>query len=64
MDWSSYSNNDNKDESKDPHKVYEDEYVSSWQLDNDTKLVPRYVEGAKEKWRPIEVSNSNLYNIT
>jgi hypothetical protein len=64
MDWSSYSQGNST--LKDPHKVYEDEYVSSWQVDeeDDTKLLPKYVEGYKEKWRPIEVSASNLYNIT
>ena len=64
MDWSSYSQGNSA--LKDPHKVYEDEYVSSWQVDeeDDTKLLPKYVEGYKEKWRPIEVSASNLYNIT
>lgn len=64
MDWSSYSQGNSA--LKDPHKVYEDEYVSSWQIDeeDDTKLLPKYVEGYKEKWRPIEVSASNLYNIT
>ena len=62
MDWSSYSQG--IDKLKDPHKVYEDEYVSSWQLDNSMTLQPKYVEGYKEKWRPIEVSESNIYNIT
>lgn len=59
MDWSSYS----YQKERETDKVYEDEYVSSWQVENG-KLSPRAVEISKEKWRPVEVKESNLYNIT
>ena len=59
MDWSSYSSQ----RSRRTDTVYEDEYVSSWQL-QDGALAPRYTEGFREKQRPIDVSESNLYNIT
>ncbi len=63
MDWSSYSQATGF-QAKDPTKVYEDEYVSSWLLDSNGKLAPRLTEGYKEKWRPVEVSESNIYNAT
>ena len=59
MDWSSYSYQDTRQ----TDKIYEDEYVSSWQVE-DGKLSPRAIEVYKEKWRPVEVKESNLYNVT
>lgn len=47
------------------NKVYEDEYVTSWDVDvNNEKLVPREYEKFKEKCRLMEESNSNIYNLT
>lgn len=63
MDWSSYSQATG-DYSKSPSKVYEDEYVSSWQLDAAGGLVPRYTKGYKEKYRIVDIKESNIYNIT
>ena len=60
MDWSSFSNQDERD----THKVYEDEYVSSWELDENGSAIPRAIKAYDEKEHPIEVSESNLYNIT
>lgn len=59
MDWSSYSSQ----RLRRADTVYEDEYVSSWQI-QDGSLTPKYTEGFREKQRPIDVSESNLYNIT
>ena len=42
------------------NKVYEEEFVTSW----DVHLNPLSVERAREKERMIDVSESNIYNIT
>ena len=42
------------------NKVYENEYVSSW----DDNLIPTKVESAREKERSVSAENSNIYNIT
>lgn len=60
MDWSSYSDSTYKDSDR----IYEDEYVSSWTQDTEGNLLPKATEGFKEKQRPIEVDESNIYNIT
>ena len=59
MNWESYNSN----LSRSPNKVYEDEYVSSWELVLN-KLSPLSVEQVAEKERPVEISESNIYNIT
>lgn len=59
MDWSAYNDQKNRDSSK----VYEDEYVSSWEI-TDMKIMPRAIRTYDEKERPIDVSESNIYNIT
>lgn len=59
MDWSAYNDQKNRD----PSKVYEDEYVSSWEI-TDMKIMPRAIRTYDEKERPIDVSESNIYNIT
>jgi len=62
MDWSAYNN---VGEERKEYIVYEDEYTSSWRLDeNRNELVPRTIEGMREKQRPVEISESNLYNVT
>lgn len=44
-------------------KIYEDDYVSSWDYQND-RLVPMAYEAKREKCRSIDEENSNIYNIT
>ena len=58
MDWSSFSNNGETPRAED--KVYEEEYVSSWNEDGNAIASQVY----KEKWRQMDESNSNLYNLT
>jgi len=57
MDWSSYGG------SRDSKKVYEEEYVSSWEINNG-KLIPKSIEAAIEKARLVDINESNIYNIT
>ena len=63
MDWSDCSSV--AGQSRDPHKVYEEEFVTSWEVDvvND-ELFPTNVENFKEKWRAVDIEESNIYNIT
>lgn len=42
------------------NKIYEDEYVSSW--DDDGRAIA--VESYKEKTRIVDIAESNIYNIT
>ena len=58
MDWSNYS-----DFQRDSTKVYEDEYVSNWDVSGKA-LVPSGYTAAREKARAIDCHNSNKYNIT
>jgi len=61
MNWASYEGG----QTRDPEKVYEDEYVSSWKIDDASGiLVPAAVEALKEKLRIVEIKESNIYNIT
>jgi hypothetical protein len=61
MAWSGYSNG----EERDPHKVYEEEYVASWSVDPfDYDFTPTRVEGFREKWRQFDEEESNIYNLT
>lgn len=59
MDWSSFSFSGNRATTK----VYEEEYVESWNFTNNL-FTPKSVQGAREKWRAIDVEESNVYNIT
>ena len=45
------------------NKIYEEEYTSSWALNNNN-VVPVEFSTLKEKERPIDISESNMYNIT
>lgn len=72
MDWSAFNNNRNMKKAEDSNAdnyarysdvLYEDSYVSSWQLNGDD-IKPRAVENLREKERPIEISESNYYNVT
>lgn len=60
MDWSSHS----YAHERRIDQVYEDEYVSSWQLDRNNKLTTKSVEGMRVRWASIDVKESNIYNIT
>ena len=59
MDWSAYGSGRQED------KIYEDEFVSSWNYDEDTEeLIPARVESLKEKYRLVNLQKSNIYNLT
>lgn len=61
MDWSSFS----YEFSRDSDKVYEEEYTSSWNVSDDkTELLPRSNVRLREKYRMVEIEESNIYNIT
>ena len=50
---------------RDPHKLYEDDFVDSWKNNNEGNLVPAHITSAREKARVgINISESNIYNIT
>ena len=60
MDWSDYS-----EEGRESTKIYEDSYVSSWGVSEDsTQLVPEGFTIGQEKAAIIDCVNSNKYNIT
>lgn len=60
MDWSDYS-----EEDRESTKIYEDSYVSSWGVSEDsTQLVPEGFTIGQEKAAIIDCINSNKYNIT
>lgn len=45
--------------------IYEEEYISSWYIDEETKkLVPRELIQFQEKARIPQIEKSNIYNIT
>ena len=44
-------------------KIYEDEYISAWNVKNN-QLVATNVEAYKEKERLVDIKESNIYNIT
>lgn len=61
MDWSGFSSG----AARDPHKVYEEEYVSSWNVDPfEYTFTSKSVEGYREKWRQMDEEESNIYNLT
>ena len=57
MDWSAY------DSDRDSNKIYEDEYVASWN-DSGTGYTPSEIVEAKEKERMVDLEESNAYNLT
>lgn len=61
MDWSSFQQSE---AIRARDKVYEEEFVTGWQLDNSYQLIPTFVEKAREKERTVEIKESNIYNIT
>ena len=46
------------------NKIYEDSYVADWTLENENTLTPARIEDSAEKLRMVDISDSNLYNIT
>ena len=61
MDWSSFQQSGIV---RDTGKVYEEEFVTEWELNGENKLIPKNVEAMREKARVVEVKESNIYNIT
>lgn len=46
-------------------KIYEDDFVTSWEPDEENNtLIPKEYEKRREKYRQVEASESNMYNIT
>ena len=65
MDWSSFANGKNRS----ANKIYEEAYITSWEIkenESDSKkyIVPVKEEAYQEKYRLIDTSESNIYNIT
>lgn len=58
MDWSSFAFS--QDIGRDKHKVYEEPFTVAWTAD----LNPTQIQQYREKARPVEADQSNLYNIT
>jgi hypothetical protein len=68
MDWSGIDGINSLDRRNNPflrqsNKVYEEEYISSWEAGKD-KMVPAKSEPFKEKLRLVELEKSNIYNLT
>jgi len=71
MDWGAYTVMAKRDKNsqevinvaRERDKVYEEEYVVSWELTNDG-LIPGDIEGYKEKERLVDLEESNIYNLT
>ena len=59
MNWDAYADGSLRD----TDKVYEEEYSSSWTLENDT-LIPAAIEEYKEKERLVDLEESNIFNLT
>ena len=62
MDWSAFSKIGNF--ARASNKIYEDPYISSWNINNAGKIIPRGMEQGKEKERIVEAEESNFYNLT
>jgi len=56
MNWNSFEGIVERD----PSKLYEEAYTTSW----NNNLTPNEMEKRREKARAIEAEHSNLYNIT
>ena len=63
MDWSSFSTQVSS-QKKLSDVLYEDEYVTAWELNSDDKLLPRAIQNTRQKCRIIEEKESNIYNLT
>ena len=73
MDWSAYDgiinpnlSNSWREENgyRRTDRIYEDEYISSWTLNDSDKLVPEKIESFREKLRLVDLEKSNIYNLT
>ena len=73
MDWSAYDGiiNSNLSNSwreengyRRTDRIYEDEYISSWTLNDSNKLIPEKIESFREKLRLVDLEKSNIYNLT
>ena len=76
MDWSAFdgiteslSNEEREDRGlRRTDKIYEEEYISSWEVQGkgtvNEILVPAQMEGFKEKLRLVDLEKSNMYNLT
>ena len=79
MDWSSYDgilingevNNEEREKEnlRRTDKIYEEEYISSWEYTNtgtssSEVLLPSKMESFKEKLRLVDLEKSNIYNLT
>ena len=58
MDWSSYNSEWL------PTKVYEEEYATAWKVQGDILVPSQYSANLGEKYRIVESSESNRYNLT
>lgn len=56
MDWNGYSNRESE-------KVYEDAYVSDWDINDDDILTPGEIIYETEKLRLVEGQDSNRFNL-
>jgi len=56
MDWNGYSNRESE-------KVYEDAYVSDWDINDDDILTPGEIIYETEKLRLVEGKDSNRFNL-
>ena len=63
MDWSQYAYG-RDGQSRESNKVYEEEYSSSWTLNENNNLITSQVESFKEKERLVDLTESNVYNLT
>lgn len=63
MDWSAFSALYASDYKR-SDTLYEDEYISSWYVNSNGNMAPREIQATREKCRIIDVSASNIYNIT
>ena len=58
-----YSNNPGL--GREENKVYEDEYVSSWSYNSERdQIEAKAYENDREKWRTVDLTDSNVYNLT
>ena len=61
MNWDAYADGDKRD----TDKVYEEEYTSSWSLNEaENKVLPAAIEKYKEKMRLVDLEESNIFNLT
>ena len=59
MDWGSYSSSEQRSSSI----IYDDAYIGNWDVSSNS-LVPVETVPAREKYRFIDIEESNIYNIT